>query len=55
MVMLWEIKLFYPYRINRLAHIISSSKEMIDETAEKDLKSALNEFAEAFSAENSTA
>ena len=30
-------------------------KEMIDETAEKDLKSALNEFAEAFSAENSTA
>ena len=29
-------------------------KEMIDETAEKDLKSALNEFAEAFSAENST-
>ena len=28
-------------------------KEMIDETAEKDLKSALNEFAEAFSAENS--
>ena len=30
-------------------------KEMIDETAEKDLKSALNEFAEAFSAENITA
>ena len=30
-------------------------KEMIDETAEKDLKSALNEFAEAFSAENSKA
>ena len=30
-------------------------KEMIDETAEKDLKSALNEFVEAFSAENSTA
>ena len=30
-------------------------KEMIDETAEKDLKSALNEFAESFSAENSTA
>ena len=30
-------------------------KEMIDETAEKDLKSALNEFAKAFSAENSTA
>ena len=30
-------------------------KEMIDETAEKDLKSALKEFAEAFSAENSTA
>ena len=30
-------------------------KEMIDETAENDLKSALNEFAEAFSAENSTA
>ena len=30
-------------------------KEMIDETAEKDLKSALNEFAEAFSAENSEA
>ena len=30
-------------------------KEMIDETAEKDLKSSLNEFAEAFSAENSTA
>jgi len=30
-------------------------KEMIDETAEKDLKSALNEFAEAFSKENSTA
>ena len=30
-------------------------KEMIDETAEKDLKSALNEFAEAFSGENSTA
>ena len=30
-------------------------KEMIDETAEKDLKSALNEFAEAFSAENSRA
>ncbi|GIT72635.1 MAG: hypothetical protein Ct9H300mP28_24490 [Pseudomonadota bacterium] len=29
-------------------------KEMIDETAEKDLKSALNEFAEAFSAEKST-
>ena len=29
-------------------------KEMIDETAEKDLKSALNEFVEAFSAENST-
>ena len=30
-------------------------KEMIDETAEKDLKSTLNEFAEAFSAENSKA
>ena len=30
-------------------------KEMIDETAEKDLKSALNEFAEVFSAENSNA
>ena len=30
-------------------------KEMIDETAEKDLKSALNEFVEAFSSENSTA
>ena len=30
-------------------------KEMIDETAEKDLKSALNEFVEAFSAENSKA
>ncbi len=30
-------------------------KEMIDETSEKDLKSALNEFAEAFSAGNSTA
>ena len=30
-------------------------KEMIDETAEKDLKSALNEFAEAFSSENSKA
>jgi len=30
-------------------------KEMIDETAEKDLISALNEFVEAFSAENSTA
>ena len=30
-------------------------KEMIDETAETELKSALNEFAEAFSAENSTA
>ena len=30
-------------------------KEMIDETAENDLKSALNEFAEAFSAENSKA
>ena len=30
-------------------------KEMIDETAEKDLKSALNEFTEDFSAENSTA
>ena len=30
-------------------------KEMIDETAEKDLKSALNEFVEGFSAENSTA
>ena len=30
-------------------------KEMIDETAEKDLKSALNEFAEVFSAENSSA
>jgi len=30
-------------------------KEMIDETAEKDLKSALNEFAEVFSAENSKA
>ena len=29
--------------------------EMIDETAAKDLKSALNEFAEAFSAENSKA
>ena len=29
-------------------------KEMIDETAENDLKSALNEFVEAFSAENST-
>ena len=29
-------------------------KEMIDETAEKELKSALNEFAEAFSAENSS-
>ena len=29
-------------------------KEMIDETAESDLKSALNEFAEAFSAENSS-
>ena len=28
-------------------------KEMIDETAEKDLKSALNEFAKAFSVENS--
>ena len=27
-------------------------KEMIDETTEKDLKSALNEFAEVFSAEN---
>jgi len=30
-------------------------KEMIDETAEKDLISALNEFVEAFSAENSPA
>ena len=30
-------------------------KEMIDETAETELKSVLNEFAEAFSAENSTA
>jgi len=30
-------------------------KEMIDETTEKDLKSALNEFAEVFSAENSKA
>ena len=30
-------------------------KEMIDETAETELKSALNEFAEAFSAENSKA
>ena len=30
-------------------------KEMIDETAENDLKSALNEFAEVFSAENSKA
>ena len=30
-------------------------KEMIDETAEKDLISALNEFVEAFSAENSIA
>jgi len=30
-------------------------KEMIDETAENDLKSALNEFAETFSAENSAA
>ena len=30
-------------------------KEMIDETAETELKSALNEFVEAFSAENSTA
>ena len=30
-------------------------KEMIDETAEKDLKSALKEFAAAFSAENSIA
>ncbi len=30
-------------------------KEMIDETADNDLKSALNEFAEAFSAENITA
>ena len=30
-------------------------KEMIDETAEKDLKSALNEFVEAFSAENNKA
>ena len=29
-------------------------KEMIDETAETELKSALNEFAEAFSAENSS-
>ena len=29
-------------------------KEMIDETAETELKSALNEFVEAFSAENST-
>ena len=29
-------------------------KEMIDETAEKELKLALNEFAETFSAENST-
>jgi F-type H+-transporting ATPase subunit alpha len=29
-------------------------KEMIDETAETKLKSALNEFAEAFSAENSS-
>ena len=29
-------------------------KEMIDETAETELKSVLNEFAEAFSAENST-
>ncbi len=29
-------------------------KEMIDETAETELKSALNEFAETFSAENST-
>jgi len=28
---------------------------MIDETAEKDLKSVLNEFVEAFSAENNTA
>ena len=30
-------------------------KEMIDETAETELKSVLNEFAEAFSAENITA
>ena len=30
-------------------------KEMIDETAETDLKSVLNEFVEAFSAENNTA
>ena len=30
-------------------------KEMIDETAETELKSVLNEFVEAFSAENSTA
>ena len=30
-------------------------KEMIDETAEKDLKSALNEFVESFSAENGKA
>ncbi len=29
-------------------------KEMIDDTAETELKSALNEFAEAFSAENSS-
>ncbi len=29
-------------------------KEMIDETAETELKSALNEFAEAFSAENAS-
>ena len=29
-------------------------KEMIDENAETELKSALNEFAEAFSSENSS-
>ena len=36
-------------------HKSIEEKEMIDEAAEKDLKSALNEFAEAFSAENSKA
>ena len=29
-------------------------KEMIDETSETELKSALNEFAEAFSSENNS-